>query len=1557
MTKKRNLTTLMIAIMIMLFSLSANALGTVGYAQWDESRNTLTFYGGKSVPSGAYELNTGVNAPGWSGNTSCTTVVFDESFIDVKPTSCCSWFNEFSSLETIEGIENFNTEEVTNMSKMFYGCSSVTSLDLSSFNTAKVTDMSYMFYNCQGLTTIYVSDDFTTSTVTSGSDMFTSCDKLVGAAQYSQGNTGIDMANYNDGYFTKSKLIPYVKWNEDTNVLTFKVANTKEEGSGVYDLNDYDNAPGWLDLNYDCTKIVFTPSFKQARPTSCCQWFYNFYYLTTIQGIENLNTEEVTEMWYMFNNCMNLTSLDLSSFNTAKVTGIYGMFYGCSGLTSLDLSSFNTAEVTNMSYMFHGCSKLTSLDLSSFNTAKVTDMSGMFGNCSKLTSLDLSSFNTAKVTDMSGMFLNCSRLTSLDVSKFNTEKVTNMSDMFNGCSDLTSLDVSKLNTAKVTDMSGMFNNCRNLTSLDLSSFNTAEVTDMSDMFQNCSGLTSLDVSKFNTEKVTNISAMFRGCSGLTSLDVSKFNTARVRDMSGMFDGCLGLTSLDVSKFNTAKVTNMSYMFHDCRGLTSLYLSKFNTARVWNMSAMFRGCSGLTSLDLSSFNTEKVTIMSGMFRGCSGLTSLDLSSFNTAEVTDMGGMFYGCTGLTTIYVSDDFATGNVSFSDEMFRGCRKLIGNVSFVSNKTDHTMANYTSGYFTPKIITPYVKWDASTKVLTFKVANTKEEGNGVYDLNKDASAPVWSFDEVKNNCTKVVFTSSFNHARPTSCYKWFDGLSQLQTIQGIENLNTAEVTYMSSMFNSCSGLTSLDVSSFNTVKVTDMSYMFSGCSGLSSLDLSSFNTAEVTDMSYMFQNCSGLTSLDLSSLNTTEVTNMSSMFYDCTGLTTIYVSDDFATGNVSSSDKMFWDCSKLIGNVSFDSNKTDHTMANYTSGYFTKSNLTPYVKWNGDTNVLTFKVANYTKGSNGEYKLNDSANAPGWSNEEMYYNCTKVVFTPSFKQARPTSCFKWFYNFSKLTTIQGIENLNTEEVTDMSYMFYSCCNLASLDVSKFNTAKVTDMSYMFHDCQGLTSLDVSKFNTAEVTNMSDMFNRCEGLTSLDVSSFNTAKVTNMSSMFNSCEGLTSLDVSSFNTAKVTDMSGMFSNCSGLTSLDVSKFNTAEVKYMSSMFWNCWGLTSLDLSSFNTAKVTGMYGMFYRCSGLSSLDLSSFNTAEVTNMGNMFDDCRNLTSLDLSSFNTAKVTGMSGMFAWSSKLKTIYVSDDYTTDNVSSSDNMFYNCTSLKGGAQYTSDKLDQSMANYKTGYFKTYFTLGENKVELCGEPLTTESLDLAGDKDFVAHAPFTAASANYSRNLSSSESTWFSLCLPFAYTPQNFAAYQLKGATADAVEIEEITGEIAAGTPVLFKFKDGVVDVNKIINISATGANIVKAPVDGARVDGTDGSSLQLCGTYQTKTFSSEDGNAFILLNNKLMNPAKMLDKGVTKVGVKPFRAYMTLTASAESSVQQASARAFSIGRGGEDEGTTAIDLLNSVATDDAEYYDINGRRIDAPAKGVNIVRRGNKTIKLIIK
>ena len=386
--------------------------------------------------------------------------------------------------------------------------------------------------------------------------------------------------------------------------------------------------------------------------------------------------------------------------------------------------------------------------------------------------------------------------------------------------------------------------------------------------------------------------------------------------------------------------------------------------------------------------------------------------------------------------------------------------------------------------------------------------------------------------------------------------------------------------------------------------------------------------------------------------------------------------------------------------------------------------------------------------------------------------------------------------------------------------------------------------------------------------------------------------------------------------------------------------------------------SFKDVRPKSCCMWFWGFSALQTIEgIENLNTEKVTNMNSMFGSCAGLESLDLSSFNTKKVTDMSSMFAGCSNLNTIYVSDKFTTNNITTNIlgisydmNMFSECPLLVGAVSYDPNKVNKSMANYKNGYFKTYYKLGdEEKVELCGDPLqTTNSLALSDDKNFVAHAPFKASSVSYTREPSSSQSKWYTLCLPFAYTPTNFNfnAYQLKSATSNSVEIEEMTGEIAAGTPIIFKFNGD----DKNIKITATDANIENDP---GMASTTEGNGCQLYGTYQEKTFSLQDNNTFIIYKDNLMNPAKMLKKNsATTVGLKPFHAYMTMTSQAGAS---ASAKSFSIGSG--DEETTAIDLLNSVATDDAEYYDINGRRIDAPVKGVNIVRRGNKTMKLIIK
>ena len=712
------------------------------------------------------------------------------------------------------------------------------------------------------------------------------------------------------------------------------------------------------------------------------------------------------------------------------------------------------------------------------------------------------------------------------------------------------------------------------------------------------------------------------------------------------------------------------------------------------------------------------------------------------------------------------------------------------------------------------------------------------------------------------------------------------------------------------------------------------------------------------------------------------------------------------------------------------------------------------------------------------------------------VVFDKSFKTYAPTSLYGFFRGLTKLETIKDLKYLNTEQVTNMSYMFSDCSALTSLDLSNFNTAKVRDMSYMFYRCSALSSLDLSNFNTAIVTNMSYMFNGCSALSSLDLSNFNTAIVTNMSYMFFNCANLSSLDLSNFNTAIVSDMSLMFGGCSVLSSLDLSNFYTKEVRDMSymfsrcsalttiyasdkfvtskvqsgismfsacknlkgtilnykdsktdhtyancgtkgyftpvfeyaefdkgtgtltfrrglskpkvayalnleasdpgwwsthryeikkvvfdasfanarptscyywfcncseltdiegienlntenvtnmrGMFFNCPNLSSLDLTNFSTGNVTDMNAMFGYCQ-LSSLDLTSFNTANVTNMYMMFVSCPNLSSLDLTSFNTANVTEMNFMFRGCSALTTIYASEMFVTDQVEGY-GMFKDCTNLK---DYSAREIDSKYANYKTGYFcKLVGKNGDDKIGAAGETLATDNLVLDDGKDFVAYEPFAAKAASYNRTMNAG-TTWATLCLPFevSLADKNFRAFKLLSAddVTETVELEEIETNIAAGTPVIIKMKDGATE------LKFTEAN--KTIAKDVQTAETADANYKLQGIYTKKEFSKDtDNNCYIVKGSKLMNPAKLLGTSTEFVGSKPFRAYMVDNSSAPA----AGARMFSISVGG---STTAIEQLETTADSKAEYYDLQGRRLQNLQKGVNIVKRGGKTMKVIIK
>lgn len=423
----------------------------------------------------------------------------------------------------------------------------------------------------------------------------------------------------------------------------------------------------------------------------------------------------------------------------------------------------------------------------------------------------------------------------------------------------------------------------------------------------------------------------------------------------------------------------------------------------------------------------------------------------------------------------------------------------------------------------------------------------------------------------------------------------------------------------------------------------------------------------------------------------------------------------------------------------------------------------------------------------------------------------------------------------------------------------------------------------------------------------------------------------------------SFKKFKPTTLSSFFEELKSLTSIiGLENLNTTHVTDMSKMFYNCYNLNSLNLSQFNTGNVEKMNEMFYNCHGLNSLDLSAFNTAKVNNMYRMFYYCFAKT-IDLSSFNTANVENMDEMFAGASSVVNIYTSDLFKTDKLTNSKDMFYLCTKLPN---FNKDEVDATHANYGAGgYFKKIVgqkgsvTLGAN-----GEPLAVAELTLTDDEDFKANESFIATSASYKRKMKAG-TTWGTLCLPFEVSleGQNFRAFKLLSADegTNTIELEEITTSITAGTPIIIKMKEGAT----ALNFSVADKEIAHQVVSAA-----DG-NYQLQGLYAKKVFVKDtDDNCFIVKGNKLRNPSKLLENTkVNEVNCKAFRAYMV-----DNSSTQAGAKMFSIGF---DETATAIDNLNNTADDKAIYYDLQGHRLNGPQKGINIVKRGNKTMKVIIK
>lgn len=889
-----------------------------------------------------------------------------------------------------------------------------------------------------------------------------------------------------------------------------------------------------------------------------------------------------------------------------------------------------------------------------------------------------------------------------------------------------------------------------------------------------------------------------------------------------------------------------------------------------------------------------------------------------------------------------------------------------------------------------YARLDRETQTLTLYYDTNFGKGNdqGI------SESPLWMQLDERMKIKSVVFDESFKDARPTTCVSWFLWFEALTTIEHLDYLNTSEVEYMNSMFTKCTSLETLDLSSFNTEKVTDMQTMFEGSTNLRTINLpKGFIGSNVTDLNGMFRGCVSLTELDLSGSNAEKVKNMGSMFYGCVALSNLNLSG-FKTGSLTEMRYLFSSCQSL---ESLDlSGFNTENVTSMASMFSQCSSLRSLDLSSFNTskvigmNLMFFNCTNLESIDLSSFETENLQQMP-----HMFYSCTKLekLDLSSFATPNMTSMLSAFQNCKNLKTIYVTSAFTTDKVTEGRTAFAGCVNLPNYTTDKtgvemahtgaggYLTAasaswvrwdaptgtlsfhrgatkpaddNILDLGYGDDPNWDTHAAEIKKvvfkagFRDETHTTCANWFNGCTNLTSIEgIENLNTSNVKNMSGMFALCSNLETLDLSHFNTERVTTMAQMFYGCTKLHKLNISSFNTKNVISMNQMFSNCSSLDSLDLSHFNAEGVNyhGLYAMFSGCSSLKFLDVSNFpaNRPKMQ-LDAMFKGCSSLQTLDLSSFSTGLANSVTDMFDGCSALRTIYVSNLFTFKNGVSSSNMFRNCENLKGAIGFIPQNKDSKYANYVSGYLtKKVGTNGNEIIGATGSPLTIDALPLDDSKAYKLYEDCDVNNASYEREV---KSEWATLCLPYTILPSSEANtcyfYTLKSVGTKSVELVRVEeGVIGAGQPVVVRKKNAEQTSFCVVSGTASPDEKAKAVKEPKSEEGAP----RLIGTFAP--IELNDDCYFIAKD--LFRLVRDYKPAATGVKIAAYRAYIQPDATQKGGSAQLTI--------GVDEGTsqvdaaTLVDLLNDT---EAEYYDVQGRRIPQLQRGINIVKVGSKVMKV---
>lgn len=888
-----------------------------------------------------------------------------------------------------------------------------------------------------------------------------------------------------------------------------------------------------------------------------------------------------------------------------------------------------------------------------------------------------------------------------------------------------------------------------------------------------------------------------------------------------------------------------------------------------------------------------------------------------------------------------------------------------------------------------YARLDRETQTLTLYYDTNFVEGNdqGI------SHSPLWQQLDERKKIKSVVFDESFKDARPKDCGAWFWLFEALTTIEHLDYLNTSEVDDMRLMFSSCASLETLDLSSFNTEKVKYMYAMFDGAKNLRSIKLpKGFIGSSVTDLNATFKGCESLTELDLSGSNSENVKEMNEMFYGCRALSKLDLTD-FKTGQVTTMENMFCICSTLetLDVSSFNTENVTNMLGMFNncsslrsldlSSFNTRKVTYMQNMFEGCTNLESIDLSSF-----------DTENMKSMTG--MFFSCTKLetLDLSSFATPKMVSMVDAFSNCKNLKKIYVTSAFTTDKVTLDFSIFAGCVNLPNYNPDKtgvemahtgaggYLTAataswvrwdaptgtlsfhrgatkpagdNILDLGYGNNPNWDTHAAEIQKvvfkagFRDETHTTCSNWFNGCTNLTSIEgIENLNTSNVKNMSGMFAKCSNLETLDLSHFNTENVTTMAQMFYGCTKLHNLNIDNFNTENVSYMNGMFEGCSGLDTLDLSHFNTRYVrkSGFNYMFNGCSSLSSLDVSNFTTDKPSmQLDGLFKGCRSLQTLDLSSFSTGGASSVTDMFDGCSALQTIYVSDLFKFNSVSSS-NMFRDCHSLKGAISFEPSTIDKTYASYVWGYLtKKVGTNGNEIIGATGSPLTIDALPLDDSKAYTLYEDCDVNNATYEREV---KSEWATLCLPYTIQPSSedntCYFYTLKSVGTESVELVRVEeGVIEAGQPVVVRKKNAEQTSFRVVSGTATPGEKAKAVTKPTNRE----TGHRLMGTFAPIELADD----CYFIAKDLFRLVSDYKPAATGVKIAAYRAYIQPDATQKGGSAQLTI--------GVDEGTnqvdaaTLVDLLNDT---EAEYYDVQGRRIPQLQRGINIVKVGSKVMKI---